>query len=47
MVVLLVLIFPLLISHPKLLNLLPTATTTTTTITQLFKNNLSITSSIP
>jgi hypothetical protein len=46
MVVLLVLIFPLLISHPKLLNLLPT-TTTTTTITQLFKNNLSITSSIP
>jgi hypothetical protein len=45
MVVLLVLIFPLLISHPKLLNLLPT--TTTTTITQLFKHNLSITSSIP
>jgi hypothetical protein len=44
MVVLLVLIFPLLISHPKLLNLLPT---TPTTITQLFKNNLSITSSIP
>jgi hypothetical protein len=44
MVVLLVLIFPLLISHPKLRNLLPT---TTTTITQLFKNNLSITSSIP
>jgi hypothetical protein len=43
MVVLLVLIFPLLISHPKL-NLLPT---TTTTIAQLFKNNLSITNSIP